>query len=303
VNPSPASPVIVIVNPISGTGRRSGAGRARAEEAVAALAACGLTSEVFVTERRRHAHELAAAARARGARTIFVWGGDGTVNEVASALTYSDTVLGIIPAGSGNGLARELGIPREPMRAVAASLAGRERVIDAGELGGHLFFNIAGFGLDARVAHRFSADGGTRRGLREYLRLAGRELMAYTPYECTVQVDGVATPTRALLVAVANARQYGNGALVAPRARLDDGRLDVVVIGHRSPWVALAQAPMLFVGQLARVPGVRMTPVTHVEIRAAGTMLYHVDGETHTADACLEGRVRPGALRVLSPRP
>jgi diacylglycerol kinase (ATP) len=299
---SSSLPVTVIVNPISGTGRRSGAGRERAEHAAAALLTRGRTSEVFVTERRGHAHELAAAARARGARLIFVWGGDGTVNEVASALAYSDVVLAIMPAGSGNGLARELGIPRDPAGAVGASLTGHARLIDAGELGGHLFFNVAGYGLDARVAHLFSAPGaGRRRGLRQYLRLAARELLAYEPYDCTVSADGVATETRALIVAIANARQYGNGALVAPRARLDDGRLDLVVIRDRSPWVALAQAPLLFAGQLARVPGVTMTRVIDLEIRAKGSMLYHVDGETHTADGSVRGRVRPGALRVLSP--
>ncbi len=293
-------PVTVIVNPISGTGGRLGAAGRRAEHAAALLMAYGVTPEVLVTERAGHARELAAAARARGARTVFAWGGDGTVNEVASALAFTDTVVGIIPAGSGNGLARELRIPRDPARAVAAAVAGRQRVIDAGELGGHLFFNVAGYGLDARVAQRFSDAAGTR-GLTRYLRVAAHELRASQACECTVSVDSVATPTQALLVAIANSRQWGNGALVAPSARIDDGLLDVVVIGYRPAWVALALAPLLFTGHLARAPRVTMMQATDVEISATGQMLYHVDGEPHTADRRLVGRVRPGALRVLCP--
>ncbi len=298
-----SSLVTVIVNPISGTHGRRGVGRQRAEQAAGLLSTHGMTPEVFVTERRGHAHELAVAARARGTRLVLAWGGDGTVNEVASALTFTDTVLGIVPAGSGNGLARELGIPLDPAGAVAAAVRGREWVIDAGELGGHLFFNVAGYGLDAGVAQQFSADAASPRGLGQYIRLAGRQLRAYRPYACTVSVDGVATRTEAMLVAIANSRQYGNGAVVAPQARLDDGRLDVVVIGHRPAWVAVALAPLLFVGQLARAPRVTMTPATTVEITASGAMLYHVDGETHTVDGRLQGRVRPGALRVCCPVP
>jgi diacylglycerol kinase (ATP) len=295
--------VAVIINPISGTGRRVDAARQRAEQAVEVLSARGVRPEVFVTERRGHARELAVAARARGAKVVFAWGGDGTVNEVASALAFTGTALGIIPAGSGNGLATELGIPREPAGAVAAAFSGHERLIDAGELDGRLFFNVAGYGLDARVAHRFSADDGARRGFGQYLRLAARELAAYAPETCCVSTDGIAIEvrTRVLLVAIANGRQYGNGAMVAPHARLDDGRLDVVVIRHRPAWVALAQVPFLFAGQLARVPGVRMTTAIEVEVLAEGAMCYHIDGETSVAEGSLRGRVRPRALLVRCP--
>jgi len=264
------------------------------------MAAHGLVPDVLVTERQGHGHDLAVALRARGVQLVFAWGGDGTVNEVASALAFTGTTLAIIPAGSGNGLATELRIPRDPAAALAAGLGGYARVIDAGELDGHLFFNVAGCGLDAQVAQAFSAAGG-RRGLTRYVRIALRELAAYRPLACVVTTDGVAIETSAFIVAVANTRQYGNGALVAPRARLDDGRLDVVVIGHRPAWLAMAQAPFLFAGQLARVPGVRMTPVHEVEIASPHPILYHVDGEVHAGDRRIAGRVRPAALRVRVP--
>ena len=191
-----------------------------------------------MTERPGHARELAAAALARGVSTVLAWGGDGTVNEVASALAFRDAALAIIPSGSGNGLARELGIPLEPAGAFAVAFEGRELVIDAGELDGHLFFNIAGIGLDARVAHGFSAGGLRPARLCTVLEIAARELFTYNPEVHTIVTDGGSLRERALLIAIANARQYGNGALIAPWARVDDGQLDVVVIEH----VAAARA-------------------------------------------------------------
>ena len=158
--------IAVIINPIAGGALRSVAA-ARAEIAGAWLSAHGLAGQVFVTERRGHARELAAAARARGDDPVIAWGGDGTVNEVASALAFGPTALGIVPAGSGNGLARELGIDPRPDRALATAAAAARnggRVIDAGELGGRLFFNVAGVGFDAHVAGCFDRELSGRRG-------------------------------------------------------------------------------------------------------------------------------------------
>jgi YegS/Rv2252/BmrU family lipid kinase len=291
----------VIINPISGTGGRLDVARARAEQAAALLVARGVEPEVFLTERPGHARELAELALQRGASTILAWGGDGTVNEVASVLAFRDAALAVIPSGSGNGLARELRVPFEPAQAVALAFTGREHVIDAGELDGRLFFNVAGIGLDARVAHEFAAGGLVRRGFARYVEITARELLTYEPDEHTIVVDGVAMRERTLLIAVANARQYGNGALIAPEARVDDGRLDIVVIAHRSPLRAVLQVPRVFLGQIARVPGVTIRRGEHVEITSARPVVYHVDGEPFAGAASISGRVRPRALRVKVP--
>lgn len=254
-----------------------------------------------MTEQRGHAHALARAALARGVSTVVAWGGDGTVNEVASALVFSDALLGIVPSGSGNGLARELAIPFDPPAAFDVALAGRERCIDAGELDGRLFFNIAGIGFDARVAHRFAAGGLVRRGFLRYVEIAAMELFTYKADDHTVVTDGTSVRVRALLVAIANARQYGNGALIAPQARVDDGRLDVVVVADRSLFAAILQAPRLFTGGIARVPGVTMRAATDIEITSAHSVFYHLDGEPYVGGASIVGRVRPRALRVRVP--
>lgn len=273
--------------------------RARAEHAASAIAGRGLEAEVFVTERPGHARELTAAAIAKDVSTVIAWGGDGTVNEVGSAVAFRNVTLGIIPSGSGNGLARELRIPFDPVRAIDVALGGRECRIDAGEFDGRLFFNIAGIGLDARVAHHFA--GRRRRGFTRYLILTAAELLRYQPDLHTVLADGATLRTRALLIAIANARQYGNGAIIAPQARLADGRLDVVVVAARSPLATLVQIPRLFMGRIAQVPDVAMRAAVDIQVTSAGPVMYHLDGEPCVGGARLAARPRPGALRVAMP--
>ena len=275
--------------------------RQRRELAVAFMAERGVAAGVRFTERAGHARELAAAALEARVPVVVSWGGDGTVNEIASVLAFSGTTLAVIPSGSGNGLARELRVPLDPTAALRAALDSPEMVIDAGELDGRLFFNVAGFGLDARVAHEFAAHGLVKRGFSRYLEIAARELFTFEPDEHTIVADGVVTRVRALLVAIANSRQYGNGALIAPHARLDDGRLDVVIVEHRSPWAALLQVPKLFSGCIDAAPGVMMTTAVAVEVTSAKPVLYHVDGEPFVGGASILARVRPAALRVRAP--
>ncbi len=293
--------IAIIINPISGTGGRLHTARERAERAAALVAARGLDARVFLTERQGHAREIADAMLRDGVATIVAWGGDGTVNEIASAMVFRDATLGIIPGGSGNGLARELHIPMDPAGAIDVALTGRDVQIDAGELDGRLFFNVAGIGLDARVAHRFAAEGRHNRGFRKYLSVTARELFSYTPDDHTVVADGESVRVRALFIAIANSRQYGNGALIAPDAKVNDGQLDVVVVAARSALSALMQVPRIFTGRIARVSGVTMRRATEVTISSARPVVYHVDGEPCVGSVAITARVRPGALRVRVP--
>jgi YegS/Rv2252/BmrU family lipid kinase len=286
--------VAIIINPLSG-GASAVKGRRRAELAVAALATSGEEGDVFVTERRDHARELAAAAAKHGARLVIAWGGDGTINEVASALVFGPTALGIVPSGSGNGLARELNVSRHPERAIAEALKASPRLIDAGELGGRLFFNLAGLGFDAHIAMCFDHDTSGRRGFRTYARLTAREMFRYPAG--TFCLNGV-TVDRALLVNLANAGQFGNGARVAPSARVDDGLLDLVVFRESTRLGAIATIPRFFNGSFERANGVTVERVERVTISADRPMAYHVDGEPVKGGTVLEGRVHPGALRV-----
>jgi diacylglycerol kinase family enzyme len=289
--------VVIILNPIAGGASRGGPGR-RVDLARAVLARCGAAGEVWVTERRGHARELAAAAAARGARLIVAWGGDGTVNEVASALVSGSASLGIVPAGSGNGLARELGIAGRPARAVADALAATPRRIDAGELGGRLFFSVAGVGFDAHVAACFDHDGLARRGFAGYLRIVARELRRYEPATYRVTGEAPARARRAFLITFANTSGFGNGTRIAPGARVDDGRLDLVVFEETSRLRTICAIPRLFTGGAAAVRGLTIERVERAIIEGDGPLAFHVDGEPLVGGRRLEARVHPGALAV-----
>ena len=239
----------------------------------------------------------------------LVWGGDGTMNEVARALVqrtaagrgFSRAIpapaLGIIPGGSGNGLARELGIPFDPALAIERAIRASVRYVDAGELGDRLFFNVAGIGLDAHVAALVSTQM-KHRGLLRYLTASASDLLRYAPVDYTVTADGTSSRVSALVVALANSKQWGFGAEVAPNASLDDGFLDLVIVEDRKFVGNLVRIPSLFLGRLHQQNGIQATRVREVTIRAREAMLFHVDGEAMQGTDTLIARVHPGALRL-----
>jgi YegS/Rv2252/BmrU family lipid kinase len=254
-----------------------------------------------VTERSGHARDLAADAVRAGAALVVAWGGDGTVNEVASALVHQDVTLGIVPAGSGNGLGRDLGLPLLPSAALDVLMTGADRRIDAAMLDGRVFVNVAGIGLDARVALRFAEIGRTRRGVWRYVQATVGEVLLFTPQALTLDVEGWPRRTEPMIVAFANSRQYGNNALVAPEARLDDGKLDVVWVGNRSLWAIVKGVPALFSGRIVLQPDVRVRKTSDLSVEAEQPILCHVDGEPHQAGTRVMVRTLPGALRVRVP--
>jgi diacylglycerol kinase (ATP) len=294
--------ITLIINPISGNAH-PGAIADRVEVARTALGKSGEESRVVVSDRRGHVRELATAAVHAGSRLVMVWGGDGSMNEAASALLGTDVPLALIPAGSGNGLARELGTPLQPVAAIAAALNGRPRVIDAGELGGRPFFNVAGIGFDAHIATCF--DRAPRRGLATYVRVSARELLTYRAISYRIEcgdsegVAALASSQRALLVTIANSPQFGNGAKIAPFARVDDGRLDLVVYEEVSRFATLRALPKLFSGGIERVRGVTTRQIERGRIESDAPMAFHVDGEPVEGGTTLEVRVLPRALTVI----
>lgn len=293
-----SSPAVAIINPVAGPSAQGR--RWRADAVRAALRAANRTGEIVFTEHVGHGRELAVDFVRRGFSPIIAWGGDGTVNEVASALVSQDAVLGIVPGGSGNGLARELEISLRPEQAIATAILGDDRTIDVGELGGRLFVNVAGVGLDAAIARAFNRLDG--RGLLGYGVATVSTIFRYVPEVYSIIAEGETFEQRALFVELANGRQYGHGALIAPHARLDDGRLDVVVVGPRGALRALWGARRLFTGTIDRDPGVTIRTAGTVTISALRPIPFHVDGEVEQGATTLTARVRPRALRVRVPR-
>ena len=289
--------IAIIVNPVSG-GVGPDEARARAELASAIVDRHGDPAEVFVTERAGHARQIARAAAARGARLILAWGGDGTINEVASALAFGEVPIGIVPAGSGNGLARQLGVDTQAAQAIRRAIAAEPRRIDVGELGDRLFVNAAGVGFDAHVARRFNEQGGGRRGLMTYVAISARAMRTYVSREYVVTTSGERRQVRAIIVTAANSAEFGNGARIAPGARVDDGLLDLVVIEERSRLRTILSLPRLFNGTVRRVPGCSIQQVTHATIESDQPMVFHVDGEPVQGGTSLRLRIHPGALNI-----
>jgi diacylglycerol kinase family enzyme len=173
-------------------------------------------------------------------------------------------------------------------------------MIDAGQVDDCWFFNVAGVGLDAQIARHMTRPG-ARRGLAGYVQLTFSELPFYRAQPYTIDLSGTSASYRALFVAIANSRQYGNGAQIAPAARLDDGHLDLVIVESQPLWRLLAQVPALFGGTLRSGRGLQMIPITEAVIRGSGSLAFHVDGEPMHGGNALRIRTRPGALAVMAP--
>ena len=288
----------VIINPLSGRGRYLR--QIHADESLArdVLAPHGIEAVVRVTTQPGDAGTFAREAADSGHAPVIAWGGDGTVNEVASGLVYRQVPLGIVPAGSGNGLAADLGIPFEPRAALEVAASGRSIAIDVGQLDESLFFNIAGVGVDAVIAARFAERGTGQRGLAAYLQLSASELLRYRCQSYWLTIDGEEVEHRALMVVIANGRQYGNRLLIAPGARLDDGLLEVVVVGDLSLVGIAWRLPALFRGTLAPSRGILMRPARSIRLRSESKVPYHVDGEPRLGSTELVIQILPKALLV-----
>lgn len=287
--------VCLIVNPNSGVSRRRRHIRASLERWAAEA---GLDAGIRPTEWPGHAREIARDAGDRFDCVVAV-GGDGTVNEVACGAIESGVPVGIIPCGSGNGLARHLRIPMNPRAAMRVIAGGIVRTIDTGTANGHRFVTAMGVGFDAEITRRFNKM--PTRGLSRYVKTGASAFFNYEPAEYTIATPGCERHLRAFLICVANSDQLGNNAIIAPGARVDDGVLDLVALLPSGLFSSAGMAVRLFTGSLDRAAGVTRIAGTRFEIRRDGDGVIHVDGETRTTGPVIEVEVQPGSLRVVVP--
>ena len=282
---------VFIVNPRSGRAYR-------ALDAVRAHAA-GIGARVALTERARHASDLAAAALSEGCELVVAAGGDGTLNEVATVLLDTPATLGLIPCGSGNGLGRHLGIHGSVAHALSVLRTGRPRRIDTGVADGHPFFTAAGLGFEAEISERFNRL--ERRGFLRYLTTSMKAFHAYEPLPCEIEHAGGRTPFSAFTLAVSNSDQYGNNATIAPGARVDDGLLDLTAVPRVTALNGLPFFLRLFAGTLGQDRSVLRLRGASFAVERAAPGLLQTDGEVHVAPARVEFSVRPASLRILAP--
>jgi YegS/Rv2252/BmrU family lipid kinase len=252
---------------------------------------------VRLTERAGHAVELAAAAAAEGYEVVVAVGGDGTVNEVGRGLLGTSAALGIVPQGSGNGLARHLKVPLNLAAALRRLAKPDFSRMDVGRINGHPFFCTAGLGFDAHVSQHF-AQAGTR-GLSTYVKVTLREYRRFRAVPVRIDMNGQELlETSCYVLAFANASQYGNNAYIAPLADLRDGLLDVCLIDDLPVWRALKVGLGLAMGTLPQSKAAEYFRTAQARVSAPEPLGFHVDGDYmgHASEFAVE--LLPLALAV-----
>ncbi len=290
-------PISLIVNPAAGGGR---AGRLLAPVA-GALSARGLIHHVELTRSLEHAAELAASSAAAGELAV-AFGGDGLIAAVAGALRDTDGVLGMLPGGRGNDLARVLGIPRDPVAACEVLATGVIRRLDLGQVGARTFIGIASCGFDSD-ANRIANQTRVVKGNLVYAYGAVRALAGWRPATFELTLDGGAKViVTGYSVAAANNKAYGGGMYAAPGAELDDGLLDVVTCADMPKWRLLTSVlPKVFKGTHVNEPEVTVRRAREVTIASDRAFTLYADGDP-VAELPVTVRVLPLAVRVLVPR-
>jgi YegS/Rv2252/BmrU family lipid kinase len=225
-------------------------------------------------------------------------GGDGTVNEVGKGLIQQKSTMGIIPKGSGNGLARELNIPSNIRKAIRLLDTMETKTIDTIRINDMLCLNMAGTGFDAEVAFEF--ENRKKRGLLNYIASTLRVYGRYKPAGITVENDGRLIEEQAFLVSIANSRQFGNNAFIAPLADLEDGYFDICILRPFPLWLAPILAFMLFNKTIHRSKYYQTFRAKSARIYTEGNMKWHVDGEPCKISSPVDVSINPGSLKVLA---
>ena len=288
--------ITFVVNPISGT---------QEKEQIIALINEYLdidkyTFQIIYTQYAGHAEEIASQCAEDNHFAVVAVGGDGTVNEVARALTHTHTALGIIPCGSGNGLARHLQISMQPRKAIEAINEGIIERIDYGTINRRKFFCTCGVGFDAFVSLKFAEAG--KRGLNTYIEQSLNASLNYKPETYKLTIDGNETEIyQAFLIACGNAAQYGNNAYIAPKATLTDGLLDVTILNPFTPLDVPSLALQLFTKTIDQNSHIKTFRCKTINIRREKPGVVHYDGDPVMMGANLKVKIHHAGLHVIVP--
>lgn len=279
--------MLFIINPISGKGKKA--------KIAQLLLAKGY--KVAFTEYAGHAEVLAREATED---VVVAVGGDGTVNEVARGIVGTEKALGIIPCGSGDGLARHLGLSHNIEKALRTIEQGECKRMDTAEVNGRLFLSVCGVGFDAVVSERFAKSG--KRGLANYIRQGLKTWRNYTPEKYIIEIDGKEIDVEALFITVGNSDQWGNNAKITPLADCCDGILDITIVEKFSVWEMPWLALRLMTGTLQRSRKVHCYKGKEVRITRQSEGAAHADGDWFMESATLNIKIHPSTLKVIVAR-
>ena len=287
------SKLLLIINPIAGNGL--------APLIENDIKASGIEEKYEVTisysEKRGHAAQLANTAVENKFQVVVAVGGDGTINETASSLVNSSTALGIIPSGSGNGLAMHLQYPKNPLQALLKIKNGKLHKIDTMRVNNRFAVNVSGFGFDGYVASLF--DKQRKRGLRSYTLITLREYFSYPEIKFQISIDDQQFDQAAHMIVIANASQFGNAAIIAPNADLKDGLANIIIVKRPPLHLLPSTFYRLFNGTLKSNRYTKMFTGKKLLIKTSNPIHLHIDGEPMDPISEVEVTVSPSTLNVI----
>ena len=278
-----------IINPISGTGKQKGIEKFMIKHLE--------NFEIIYTQKAGDATRISKEAANDNIDAIIAVGGDGTVNECLNALVNTNTALGVIPCGSGNGFAYHIGMERNIEKAVIQLKNTKIEVIDSCTANGFPFVNVSGIGFDSHIANLFLTL--TKRGFVNYVKLVIREL-SYKAKEYTINYNNIERKVKAYIIAFANASQYGNDAKISPMANFQDGLLDFVILKEFPKWKIPFFLLKVATGKAHLSKYVEIIQCQKMTISAENTLL-HLDGEPFKASNPIEVTILPKSLKILMP--
>ena len=285
--------ITFIINPISGTHSKEEIPRMISER----LDTERLEPEIVFTEYAGHAATIASQKAAEATDVVVAVGGDGTVNEVARSLVHTGTALGIVPCGSGNGLARHLSIPMDIRKAIGIVNACQIEQFDYGVINGLPFFCTCGMGFDAFISLKFAESG--KRGPITYVENVLKEGLKYKPETYEIIDDNGTAKYKAFLIACANASQYGNNAYIAPGATMKDGEMDVVIMEPFDALEAPQIAADLFMKTLGNNSKIKAFRTKSLHIRRSAPGAIHYDGDPVMTNKDIDVHIEHLGLNIV----
>lgn len=284
--------ILFIINPKSGTDRIKAL-----QKDIDLYLDDKFDAEIIYTEYAKHGTNIARKAVKNRVDIVVVVGGDGSVNDVVNGLYGSDVIMGIIPKGSGNGLARSLKISLKETAAIQKLNDLNVKKINVGSANHRLFVSNAGVGFDAVITNQFTKS--TQRGFLSYIGLILKNIFTYKPKKWQFKINGKTKQETAFMLTAANAVQLGYGFQIAPEAKLDDGLLDVVTI-RKFPILLGGKLTLgAFTGKILKSKYVEAEKTKEIEVYHPNLQLMQVDGEAMTCDSTVKIKIMPKQLRVL----
>lgn len=287
--------VHIIINPISGVRKKKLLDKFLDQN----LDQQRFDHHIIYTRKPGHATEIARESARQGIDIVVAAGGDGSVNEVVKGVFQTDTLMGIIPLGSGNGLAHHLNIPTNPVTAIQLINQLKIKKIDTVSINDDIFVSLAGVGFDAQVARKF--EKAKRRGFLAYFTIVSKEYPSYKPTGYQLWVDGKKLYREALFISFANSNQFGYNTLIAPQAQVDDGWIDVCIV-KKVPVIELPLiAHLLYWKQIDKSKYVEILRAKDIQVYRQKGKLVNIDGEAVKMGKRLHIRVNPRSLNLIVP--